>query len=49
MLISTTDVLQQLSENPKSETAKGVANSCIHHNNLFISEIIKTPSSVQQF
>lgn len=39
MLATTNDVMLQYKNNPKSKAAKGVFDSCIEHNKLFLIEV----------
>lgn len=39
LLLSTIDVMIQFKNNPTSKTAKGVFESCIEHNELFLNTI----------
>ena len=41
MLINTTDIMQQYNNNPNSKATKGISESCVTHNQLFINEIKK--------
>ena len=39
MLSTTTDVIQQFVNNPKSIAAKGVLDACLEHNKLFLQKV----------
>ena len=41
MLCSTTDVMYQFINNPESKAAKGVFDSCLECNKMFIKEVLK--------
>lgn len=44
MLISTIDIMVQYKDNPTSKVSKGIFDSCIENNKLFLIEIGVIPN-----